>query len=328
MLRTLQARAQAAAIAEAKRAGAGKDPGSDVLPESEVGARLDKELGRCEESGAGAWGLVVSRLSPMPWDGWNGVQVLFALAHVASDGARTQVTPFDAEPDGGAAPKHDNLYFSNVDGAEIRGFAVFDYDGDGTREIVLVVSGKYHEGETWAWGRVYTVAKGGVAPYAPAASLPFSSVVDEDADGRPDLLGGEPYDDVLENCCSGFSSQLEGPALLAHSLPDGSFSRTDAVAVAVAKRACPQPPAEIVAGGASWDVGAVHTAVACAKLWGVDDAKILGAIDKAFRPSKPPKSSPVGSLPADCDMNNCTSMRETRQRALGWLAVTPPLHLR
>lgn len=335
-LRTHQTKSIAAAIAEAKRAGNGKEPNGDPLPENEVGARLDHELGRCEVSGSGAWGLVVQRLSPMPWDGWGGVQVLFALVHVGDDGARTQVTPFDDAPDGGAAPKVDNLYFSNVDGAEIRSFTAFDYDGDGTREIVLVVSGKYHEGETWAWGRVYTVAKGGVAPYPPAASVPFSSVVDEDADGRPDLLGGEPYDDVFENCCSGFASQLEGPPLLAHALTDGSFSRTDGVAIAVAKRACPEPPKEIVAGGAAWDVGAVHTAVACAKLWGVDDAKILGAIDKAFgtgsksRPSKPKAgtASSAPALPDGCDMNHCTSTRETREHAQAWLAVTPPLRLR
>jgi hypothetical protein len=321
---------------ETARRGATKEPQGEPLSEQEVLDVLIASTAECKASGRGAWGLVVERVSPMPWDGWSGIRALLSLVYFDATGARSRVTPFESTPDGGLSTKDENFYYSHVDGAEVKSLATFDYDADGDAEVALVLSGKYHEGETWAWGRLYSAKDGAVRPYTPAASIPFSSVVDEDADGRPDLLGGEPYDDVFENCCSGFSSQLEGPPLLAHALPDGTFSRTDALAITVAKRACPAPPSALVAGGAKgWDVGPVHRAVACARLWGVDGTKILASIDRTLGTAKPKsrtkpnagaKTPDVGA--GDCDMTRCVSPNATREHAEAWVAVTPPITLR
>jgi len=333
-LRGHQVRAQSAAIREAQRGGPGPDEASDPLLEKDVADRLTKETATCHATKRGAWGLVVERISGAPWDGWAGVRVLLSLSYADPSGIRSRVTPFDAKADGGLAAKDDNFYFSTVDGAEVKSLSTFDYDGDGEAEVTLVLSGRYHEGESWAWGRVYTMRDGTIQPYGPAATIPFSSVVDEDGDGRPDLLGGEPYDEVFENCCSGFSSELTGPPLLAHSLPNGSFSRTDALALAVAKRSCPAPPKEIVPGGASaWEVGAVHTAVACARIWGAPGEKILASMDgvfgKAKRSDGKAKKSDAKVAPkSDCDMTRCVSPAAIRKSAEAWVAVTPPLTLR
>jgi hypothetical protein len=70
---------------------------------------------------------------------------------------------------------------------------------------------------------------------------------DVDGDGRPDIITHEPYvDSATINCGSGDGYSVYGPALLVHSLPDGTFSSVDAQAMLFAKRECAVKPSPVI----------------------------------------------------------------------------------
>jgi hypothetical protein len=72
-------------------------------------------------------------------------------------------------------------------------------------------------------------------------------ISDVDGDGRPDIITHEPYvDSATINCGSGDGYSVYGPALLVHSLPDGTFSSVDAQAMLFAKRECAVKPSPVI----------------------------------------------------------------------------------
>jgi hypothetical protein len=108
---------------------------------------------------------------------------------------------------------------------------LFDYDGDGRSELLLPVRQFEHssEGPRRLWV-LHVTTDGRIVDFTPQLKTPIWAE-DVDGDGRPDLLL-DPDDTVIEGSYPAHSSVLNQGWKLAHSLPDGTFSTTDSVALA------------------------------------------------------------------------------------------------
>jgi hypothetical protein len=106
--------------------------------------------------------------------------------------------------------------------------STFDYDGDGTSELLLFTVTNEHSAPVVRLAEIWRYAGGRVALYPNTEGLPIVGFPDVDDDGRPDLvldsLGGATGSIGIDG------EPLEHKLGLAHSLPDGSFSTTDSVA--------------------------------------------------------------------------------------------------
>ena len=141
---------------------------------------------------------------------------------------------------------------------------VFDFDGDGDPELYLAFTGEGAGCDPSAYpnGEIVGFHGGKIAPYAPAKGLAIFALKDIDKDGRPDIVTPSPFAtfDDTHGVVANFA-----PHLVAHALPDGTFSRTDAVAVAAAKAICPRKPTTFPVD----DGIAIVKTVGCARLWGM-----------------------------------------------------------
>ncbi len=239
---------------------------NDAVPED-----IARTFGRCAAATGGAW---ITTLDA-------------ALA------------PSAQREDGGGFVGAWSLRFVGVDGRTARGLAgsryrstqfyldapsmirAFDYDGDGRAELVLREVHHEHEGTPGDTVRLYTARDGAARRYAPTDTLrAINGTADGDHDGRPDLVDTETL--TLEDDCPGAASGAMIPtvSLLAHSLPDGTFSRDDAAARRWVEGQCPSPPTRLirdVANGGELERDRESTAriVACARFWGVPAADVL-----------------------------------------------------
>jgi len=257
-------------------------------PDATVAPAPPDFIGKCFSTPGGAW---VATAQAMEIDsGYGGFQMRWGLAHVNAGGQSTTVFPSE-----GAKPlSADGMnYNSSPDSYEIE-LAAHDYDGDGTPEAIVTLSGKHHEGERFSAGRIYTLSKGTVELYAPARDLFFDSVKDADGDGRPDLVVF-PFSTVQESCGSGFGFRVSGPQLLAHARPDGTFSTSDDVAAKAAREACPKNPATVVDKGSEQDTDAAARNVACARIWGTPAAEVKKRIAAECKSHKPNASCAEGA---------------------------------
>lgn len=198
------------------------------------------------------------------------------------------------------------------------GFHVFDFDGDGVPELLFDVSSEGAEGgedhRSWA----VRFRAGQVEPYPMPEG--FGDLRDVDGDGRPDAVATHALDDRMD--CDGYAyERVEAPAVLAHSLADGTFSTSDAVAVAHARASCPRAPAVLVAtrrerGAIVVDDAATATNVVCSRLWGVPVADVTRALMR---------DCTEFAHRADCSTLGHRRRRECRHRAtlLEWAASTP-----
>lgn len=112
---------------------------------------------------------------------------------------------------------------------------------------------------------------------------------DVDHDGRADLIVREPFVTTGEAEQSGFSYDITGPEWVFHSLPDGSFSSTDAVAVAAARSQCPSAPERVLL---------TERGVACARAWGMTTRNVEAAIRRGCG----------GRAPAEGSSDACTEV--------------------
>jgi hypothetical protein len=106
---------------------------------------------------------------------------------------------------------------------------IFDYDGDGIPELLLHAINTYHTSSPKRRLSIWKYTPKGVVRYPGTEGLPVIDVDDVDNDGRPDLvldLGETPEDSDRD------SSLVPEGWELAHSLPNGRFSMTDAVCAA------------------------------------------------------------------------------------------------
>lgn len=290
----------AASLAAARKAGA-----SNVEHPTDPPAFI----GKCFPTPTGAW--VVTMAAAKYDAGYSGVENRWSLEHVSEGGARVSVVPTMKDD----SPKADEFnYASSPETYEIE-MAAHDYDGDGVPELIMQISGRYHEGEAFASGRIYTLKRGAIARYAPAKGLDFEAARDVDGDGRPDLVVYGPYSSVAESCGSGFSYRVAGPQLLAHARPDGTFSLNDDVAQQAARKECPEKPARIVPKGSGADTRVSAHNVACARIWGASAADVQKRIAAECKRAK---SSDM------CPPNDCYEADLLKR----WAAAEPPLVLK
>ncbi len=147
----------------------------------------------------------------------------------------------------------------------------FDYDGDGIEEIMLRCGSSVWEDSGARLG-LWTFREGTVAAYSPASGIDLADTADQDGDGRPDLISFERY--WLSEECGDAPPPVGTPAVLFHSLPDGTFSAHDEVAGAFLRVACPEPPGALLLE--ENDCAAFHTRgrIACARLWGASAEEV------------------------------------------------------
>ncbi|MBK8694443.1 MAG: VCBS repeat-containing protein [Deltaproteobacteria bacterium] len=154
-----------------------------------------------------------------------------------------------------------------------------DYDNDGTPEVIVHRRERDSEAGGHHTRRVFTARAGTLEPYSPAARfLAVDGVVDADRDGRPDLVLESPWG--ASSRCGYMGETHHGPALLAHALPDGTFSTRDDVTRAWTLSRC-------VRGGGQWGRSPDVLDVACAHPRGVVRVGDRGAAGPRARGSPP-----------------------------------------
>jgi hypothetical protein len=247
------------------------------------------DAARCVETPHGAWGLAISSLTV---DAASWIAGRWSLVYVDASGARFSVSPSSDHrmgADGEEPVTQDaNLNLDEVGSLVPLAPVVFDYDGDGEPEAVVVVKMVDYDEDGGSpisfRGRIWTVHAGAIRLYPPARSFIVEEIRDVDGDGRPDIITHEPYADLATiNCGSGDDYPVYGPALLVHSLPDGTFSLADAQAMLFAKQECavkPSPVILIVQDFQPEMVDFPRSAknVACARLWGADEQTLRAEI--------------------------------------------------
>lgn len=156
-----------------------------------------------------------------------------------------------------------------------------DYDNDGTPEVIVHRRERDSEAGGHHTRRVFTARAGTLEPYAPAARFgAVDGVVDADRDGRPDLVLESPW--AASSRCGYMGQTHYGPALLAHALPDGTFSTRDDVARAWTLSRCVR---EEGSGEAPPDV----LDVACARIRGASSESVIAAL-QARAPAGHPRA--------------------------------------
>jgi len=154
-----------------------------------------------------------------------------------------------------------------------------DYDHDGVTEALTETTRSTDSaGGTTNDVDVRKVRGRSVMPYAKVKGLRVIAIVDQDDDGRPDLVV-DPHRAVVSNVHAGWEQGKRPWSILAHSQPNGRFSTTDAASQDYARWLCPEPfklPDALSAGPrcCAW---AAH----CARLWGLAPADIEQAL-KAY----------------------------------------------
>jgi len=229
----------------------------------------------CHTTTKGTWGFRVDEAfegaMPKPGDLCGDSAYLVRLVHVDDSGAEESIVP-GLTLSTFVTPPRPYSISTGYRAVRMSDASFFDYDGDGEDEVfVRTTIGTYDRVEQQQSG-IFTFRGAGpdggkarIVPYPPASSLGIDTTRDADDDGRPDLL-----------VSIGPASAPVGIRLLAHSLPDGTFSMRDAVAVGWAQKQCPQDPKLDLSTKSASDFGQkLADDIACALLWGHD--KDLGA---------------------------------------------------
>jgi hypothetical protein len=227
---------------------------------------------QCWETKAGAWAIVVTAETQSSCDGEGAcsgpVDVRWDVVHI------------DRVGDIARLPRQ--YVWGLFERTEFKKPVLSDLDGDGEEELVLpatrIVYAGANEGRVESdAGHVYHFGPAGLTEYAAATNLSFFDAEDVDGDGRIDLLTHEPFVGVTLEPHMPIEIGVTGPTLVRHARADGAFSMNDDVARSYARRACPAPPAAILAG-AEWGNKAEFLRLACARLWGATDAELKARI--------------------------------------------------
>lgn len=266
-------------------------------------------VGSCFEDAGGAFVVTIDQAKLQ--DGWPQVEIRWALTHVAPDGQRAQIIPTEVEDNTQKPEAYNWLHgYPGTMNAEVSGHLI-----GGRMLIFVLVQGHYHEDRDFSRGRLFAWEEGRIEAYKPAASISVDGIRDVDGDGILDLETFGPFDTDGEHCQSGFGMRLSGPKLLAHGLPDGTFSMTDEAASAFAKKSCPKSPPSILTHGAEDDVHRSVLNIACMRLWGAS-AQSVEARARRECPPLPPERQ--------CEAGVCSDQQEL----LEWAVLEPPLILK
>lgn len=196
----------------------------------------------------------------------------------------------------GATTESADLAYREID--ELR---AFDFDGDGEEELLVLGRGLpcATSGDLGCDGplpllEIFTFKNGAVGPYAPSvnvvappgtparvafASAPgklaeedravtLVSLTDADGDGRPDVTSHLRYE-LAATDGDVTSYDVAGPLFVGHSLPGGTFSFTDPVAMKALAQTCGNAPTLEQARGAE-----LYAAAVCERLEGHPPAEL------------------------------------------------------
>ncbi|CAN5794791.1 hypothetical protein BH09MYX1_BH09MYX1_51490 [soil metagenome] len=240
----------------------------------------------CTTTAKSTWGFRVDAIKqiapPLGADGCGEYGIQVNLVRTDAAGTETAEIPnlFLFRKDAGAGAEAGAFYKYNVStgavGITIPEAKIFDFDGDGESEVYVRTRIGTKDAEQQSEGSVVTWIGNKIAPYPGAADLAIDGIDDVDIDGRPDLLLRTWKTQIADD--KGFSHPATTVRAVAHSLPDGTFSKKDAAAVAYLQKQCPAAPKlDGLAGGTLTD----GDVIACALLWAVPAGKIDPLIAKA-----------------------------------------------
>lgn len=273
-----------------------------------------REAGRCRHDGKTAWGLTFDRLTSTP-EGFGR----FSIVHVDERGHTSTLAPATSRAIGGEPDEQEatgpNLSWSATEKIVPSPPLLFDYDGDGVPEAVVIVRTEHttEAGVTHAMkrGQVWTVRDGRIRLYSSARAFAVESAADVDGDGRLDLATRGPYADLVVNRCgSGEAYPAVGPLLIARSVPNGGFEWVRGTRDAGCTRAPDRILAPDPARPAFVDSAASARNVACARLWGAAAAPI------------------ERQLREGCGLVGSCSRCDDAELLVRWARVQPPVRFR
>lgn len=300
---------RAPALARLKELADSKDPMSHAGSFGEEGRRIFTECSRTKSGGA--WGLGVQDLK----EEQHGYSAVAFAIHVDKTGAKASMALPGQSPRTGtrsfAAHDSDRVVFNSA--------TVFDFDGDGEDELVVLGNDQTKEGPRDPIGQIVAFKGAQVALYTQIGAFPFFRTSDADNDGRPDLVTYGPYRSRIPARCNGQATIAQGPAMLLHSKPDGSFSINDAVALTFAKQACEKPGFSVARDDEKRvDDEQTFVNIACARMWGMPIAAASQAVASQC-------TVLVGDAACkDAALKSCVYPNEMK----AWINVLPPLALK
>lgn len=231
--------------AEVTRAGESlTDAGTDTVDGRPVMRRMGiirRSLGRCVPTAGGAWVMAlraIERERREDDDSPLRFRARWAADFVTTAGVRIE------------GPEQASLVDEGCDHDELDAFAGSDIDGDGRGELAFAGTHFWcgdGDGDNPIPVTVLTARGDRVAPYAPFAAVgPVESFTDFDRDGRLDFVDTKRWGRIECDPVGVGVDDSPGPTSLWHALPDGTFSRDDAVARAYLRRgSCARPPRRI-----------------------------------------------------------------------------------
>jgi hypothetical protein len=156
--------------------------------------------------------------------------------------------------------------------------AITDFDRDNAPEVITreMFSTDSAGGSRNAY-TVWTLKRGVISRYGPAKDLQIVWLTDQDRDGVPELVL-DPYR-ISVGSAVGWSEGLSDWTILARADASGRFETTGPVPQSYARQLCPRPPRLDRLFDDEPSCYALDTH--CARLWGVGEAEIKTALDKA-----------------------------------------------
>jgi hypothetical protein len=241
------------------------------------------DLGRCVYGPRGAWILAVRAAGDGKGKGESYRPVAPDEATFSFDWELVHVDPAGKEVRGdvrGTTVKYGAL----IRAIEIKG--AHDLDGDGVAELFF--TREYANTEESQETPAILRAQGGrIEPYPGVDASALLEIRDADGDGRADLVLQSPYH--LEGPCGLDGQHFYGPRVLAHTKPDGTFSREDAWARAFVRDQCPDDPTGPLlvlepSGQPDPQIDGEATVrkIACASFWGLSAELIQSKIRQEF----------------------------------------------
>jgi hypothetical protein len=212
-----------------------------------------------------------------------------------------RLAPLDARARPAARPHAFDLEVGQMSRVDATILRQFDWDGDGATEVAVSVERWQHEGERSLVVELYSTRAGRVQRYEGAVGLEGAiALEDADQDGRPDLVLPTRWE--FTDACGMNGISHPGPRLLAHSLPDGRFSKTDDVARAFAQRECER--LDDTGDAALSDDDRAVFFLACGRIWNRDPEALVAALRRDPAQQSRPSFVPV------LDQQSCYGFQE------------------
>jgi len=151
----------------------------------------------------------------------------------------------------------------------------FDYDGDGSDEVILSSFEHHFEAEPRTLIELWTQRGGAVVPYPTGVPTPLTGVGDVDGDGRPDLFTFEVHVTIP----SGAAAREAGPDVVYHSVAGGKFDGRDAVARAAFEKSC-APALRSFDGAKGQDPEELAMRLICSRAAGMTREQVAAAAQR------------------------------------------------